>query len=187
MWIIQEPKKVALWNKWHFEEKNGVCAACLKYSGLIFIEKIYKTQHLEGSSTPVLYIGRTVLKGEVPLHVMEAYRRSKGLAPFILNLYARCKWSTSRACRFTTRKKKAGTHWIRGCLGSGVGLDLLAERISSYSADSNTRSSSPSGRAKHDQTAHSQVHRIHIQIEGIPPHTNTDKWRSVQLEAWQVH
>jgi hypothetical protein len=28
---------------------------------------------------------------------------------------------------------------------------------------------------KHDQTAHRQVHRIHIQIEGIRPHTNTDK------------
>jgi len=41
MWIIQKPKKVALWNKWHFEEKNGECAACLKYSVLIFVEKIY--------------------------------------------------------------------------------------------------------------------------------------------------
>jgi len=30
---------------------------------LIFVEKIYKTQHLEGSGTPVLYIGRMVLKG----------------------------------------------------------------------------------------------------------------------------
>ena len=49
--------------KWHFEEKNGQCAACLKYSVLIFVEKIYKMQHLEGSGTPVLYIGRTVLKG----------------------------------------------------------------------------------------------------------------------------
>jgi len=29
---------------------------------LIFVEKnIYKMQHLEGSGTPVLYIGRTVL------------------------------------------------------------------------------------------------------------------------------
>jgi len=26
-------------------------------------KKIYKMQHLEGSGTPVLYIGRTVLKG----------------------------------------------------------------------------------------------------------------------------
>jgi hypothetical protein len=34
-------KKVALWNKWHFEEKNRECAACLKYSILIFVEKIY--------------------------------------------------------------------------------------------------------------------------------------------------
>jgi hypothetical protein len=57
-------KKVALRNKRHFEEKNGECAACVKYSVLIFVEKkIYKMQHLEGSGTPVLYIGRTVLKG----------------------------------------------------------------------------------------------------------------------------
>jgi len=45
------------------EEKNGECAACLKHSVLIFVEKMYKTQHLEGSCRPVLNIGRTVLKG----------------------------------------------------------------------------------------------------------------------------
>jgi hypothetical protein len=39
MWIIHEPKKVALWNKRHSEEKIGECAACLKYSVLIFAEK----------------------------------------------------------------------------------------------------------------------------------------------------
>jgi hypothetical protein len=50
-------KKVALLNKWHFEEKKGVCTACLKYSVLIFVEKIYKMQHLKGSGTPVLYTG----------------------------------------------------------------------------------------------------------------------------------
>jgi hypothetical protein len=62
MWIIQEPKKLALWNKQHFEEKNGECAACLKYSVLIFVEKVYKMQHLEGRGMPVLYIGCMVLK-----------------------------------------------------------------------------------------------------------------------------
>jgi hypothetical protein len=36
--------------------QNGECAACLKYSVLIFVEKIYKMQHLDGSGTPVLYI-----------------------------------------------------------------------------------------------------------------------------------
>ena len=61
MWIIHEPKKLALWNKRHFEDKNGECAACLKYSLLIVVEKIYEMQRLEGSGTPVLYIGRTVL------------------------------------------------------------------------------------------------------------------------------
>jgi hypothetical protein len=45
------------------KRKNGECAACLKYSVLIFVEKIYKMQHLESSGTPVLYIRRTVLKG----------------------------------------------------------------------------------------------------------------------------
>ena len=50
-------------NKRHFEEKNGECAACLKYSVVIFVEKIYKMQHLKGSDTPVFYIGRTVFKG----------------------------------------------------------------------------------------------------------------------------
>jgi len=46
------------------KRKNGGCAACLKYSVLLFVEKkIYIMQHLEGSGTPVLYIGRTVLKG----------------------------------------------------------------------------------------------------------------------------
>ena len=61
---MQEPKKVALWNKRHFEEKNGECAACLKYSVLIVVEKnMYKMEHLKGSGTPVLYIGRKVLKG----------------------------------------------------------------------------------------------------------------------------
>jgi hypothetical protein len=68
MLIIQKPKEVALQNKRNFEEKNEECAGCLKYSVLIFVEKkkyiyIYKMQHLEGSGTPVLYIGRTVLKG----------------------------------------------------------------------------------------------------------------------------
>jgi len=41
--------------------KNSDSAACLKYSILIFDEKIYKMQNMEGSGTPVLYIGRTVL------------------------------------------------------------------------------------------------------------------------------
>jgi hypothetical protein len=55
---------VALRNKRHFEEKNGGCAAGLKYSVLIFVEKnMYKMQHLEGSGKHVLYIGRTVPKG----------------------------------------------------------------------------------------------------------------------------
>jgi hypothetical protein len=41
-----------------------VCAACVKYSVLIVLGKKKNImQYLEGSGIPVLYIGRTVLKG----------------------------------------------------------------------------------------------------------------------------
>jgi hypothetical protein len=36
---MHEPKKVALRNKRHFEEKSGECAAFLKYSVLTVVEK----------------------------------------------------------------------------------------------------------------------------------------------------
>ena len=49
MWITQEPKKVALWNKQHFEErKNGVCSMFKIFCTYIFWI-IYKMQHLEVS------------------------------------------------------------------------------------------------------------------------------------------
>ena len=38
MWIVQEPNKLELWNKLHFEEKNGEYMQCLKYSVPIFVE-----------------------------------------------------------------------------------------------------------------------------------------------------
>ena len=38
MWIIQEPNKLELWNKLHFEEKkNGEYTPCLKYSVPVFV------------------------------------------------------------------------------------------------------------------------------------------------------
>jgi hypothetical protein len=46
-----------------FNRKIGECAACLKNSVRIFVEKIHKLECLEGSDVPVLYIGRTVSKG----------------------------------------------------------------------------------------------------------------------------
>jgi hypothetical protein len=45
------------------KRKNGECAACLKNSVGIFVEKIYKMWFLEVSGVPVLYIGLTVPKG----------------------------------------------------------------------------------------------------------------------------
>jgi hypothetical protein len=45
------------------KRKNRECAACLKNSVLIFVEKIHKMGCLKGSGVPVLYIGRTAPKG----------------------------------------------------------------------------------------------------------------------------
>jgi hypothetical protein len=79
MWIIHEPKKGALWNKRHFEDKNGECAACLKY--LYLLKNIYKMQHLEGSGMPVLYIGRTVLKGQCPHYKISSTQLQQKSSP----------------------------------------------------------------------------------------------------------
>jgi hypothetical protein len=63
MRIIQEPKIVALLNKGIFKRKNGECAAFLKNSVGMFVEKIYKMGCLEVSGVSVLYIERMVPKG----------------------------------------------------------------------------------------------------------------------------
>ena len=50
MWIIQEPNKLALRNKLHFEEKKSESIEhFLKYSISVFVERIYKMQRLEVS------------------------------------------------------------------------------------------------------------------------------------------
>jgi hypothetical protein len=61
MRIIQESKKVALWNKRHFEEKKTESVQHVQY--VYLFKNIYKMGCLEGSGVPVLYIGRTVPKG----------------------------------------------------------------------------------------------------------------------------
>jgi hypothetical protein len=58
-------KKVALWNKGHFEEKRRVCSMFKILSSYICWNKIHKMQHLEGSGTPVLYIDARFLKIKV--------------------------------------------------------------------------------------------------------------------------
>jgi hypothetical protein len=50
-----------------WREKTGECAACLKSSVRIFVEKIYKMGCLEGSGVPVLCIGLWFLKVNVSL------------------------------------------------------------------------------------------------------------------------
>jgi len=42
--------------------KNRECAACLKYSVLEIVEKIYKMGCLEGSGTPVLSLACDIIK-----------------------------------------------------------------------------------------------------------------------------
>jgi hypothetical protein len=42
MWIIQEPKKVALWNKRHFEEKEMESVQHVKKIQYVYLLKKYK-------------------------------------------------------------------------------------------------------------------------------------------------
>jgi hypothetical protein len=64
MRIIQEPKKVALWNKQRFKEEKMESVQHVKKIQYIYLLKKYiKWECLEGSGVPVLYIGRTVPKG----------------------------------------------------------------------------------------------------------------------------
>jgi hypothetical protein len=123
MWIIQTPKKVALWNKRYFEEKNGECAAYLKYSVLIFDEKIYKMQHLEVSGTPVLYKDARFLK-------VKAYRlrdaptsltfKNRTFCPHCINVFCIYLRTNSDLCHsitnsFYNRDEKClqrGTDWV---------------------------------------------------------------------------
>jgi hypothetical protein len=61
---MQEPKKVALRNKRHFEEKETESVQLVKKIQYVYLfKKIHKMGRLEGSGVPVLYIGRTVPKG----------------------------------------------------------------------------------------------------------------------------
>jgi hypothetical protein len=55
---------LALQNTQHFEVKRRRhCTVFKKNLVFIFVESIYKMQHLEVSGAVVLYIGRTVSKG----------------------------------------------------------------------------------------------------------------------------
>jgi hypothetical protein len=64
MRIIQEPNKVELGNKRHFEEKKTESVQHVKKIQYVYLlKKIYKMGRLEGSGVPVIYIGRTVPKG----------------------------------------------------------------------------------------------------------------------------
>jgi hypothetical protein len=44
-----------------------------------------------------------------------------------------------------------------------------------------------SGRAKHDQTTHRQLHRTHIQIEGIRPQTQKRQMTKQAADRWWMH
>ena len=63
MGIFYEPKKLTLWNTWHFVQKNnGDCASCLKNSVSIFVDKKMKCGCWGGNGMPILHIQHTIAK-----------------------------------------------------------------------------------------------------------------------------
>jgi hypothetical protein len=69
-------------------------------------------------------------KGKVvPVHTINAYRGSRGVAPLSLNLGARWRTVVSITPRTPySRGKNAATHWIGGCVGTRDSLDDLDYR-----------------------------------------------------------
>ena len=98
MWIIHEPKKLALWNKRHFEEKNGECAACLKYSVLIFVEKIYIKWNIWRVAVRPSYIeDARFLKVKERSRSLEK-RRSPSTYPFVSLSLSACPHLSADVC-----------------------------------------------------------------------------------------
>jgi hypothetical protein len=68
---------------------------------------------------------------------------SGGIAPRILDLGTRWRWSASRPSCFTPRERARGTQWIGGWVGLKAGLDTVVKKKNpSLFKDSNPRSSS---------------------------------------------
>jgi len=68
-----------------------------------FVEKIHKMQHLEGSGKPVLYIGRTVLKG--------AYSTDMSILWDPIYIHCRSQWS--RGLRRGSAAARLLGLWVR--------------------------------------------------------------------------
>ena len=69
----------------------------------------------------------------VPFHVMKVYRRSRSVAPLILQLSARWKWVTTQRHSRLLHGRYPSTHWIGGCVGPRASLDILKNRQISQS------------------------------------------------------
>jgi hypothetical protein len=73
-------------------------------------------------------------------HAMKTYWGSRGIAPRILDLGTRWRWSASRPGCFIPRKRAPGTHWIGGWVGPRDVQDTVVKRkIPSPHRESNSR------------------------------------------------
>jgi hypothetical protein len=60
---------------------------------------------------------------------MEAYGGSGGIGPRIFtSALDGGEWSVSRPCRFNSRERAPGAHWIEGWVGPGAGLETVVKR-----------------------------------------------------------
>ena len=70
------------------------------------------------------------LKGKVVLvHSMKAYKGSRGIALLIDNFDIRWRWVVNFTFLVALPpRKNPGTHWIGGCVGPRVGLDVVEKK-----------------------------------------------------------
>jgi len=61
------------------------------------------------------------------VHAMKAYGESAGIAPRMLNLGTRRRWSASRLCHFSPGESAFGTRSIGDCVGPRANLDVVGK------------------------------------------------------------
>ena len=158
MWIIQEPKKLALWNKRHFEEKKRrLCSMFKICSTLYLLNKYIKwMQHLEVSCA-VRHIYKSLgfkgLTQHVSGIIMSIVRRTDCIKPHMV-LACMC--------------------WLRLCgVGTRTESTVLMQSNTCIHTMRSARVPTPHNRSQHIQanTRHDFIQSVLLTMDIMMPET----------------
>jgi hypothetical protein len=131
-------------------------------TGKIFLISTSSKPLLEPAKPPMEWVivniprgAKCLLKKYVDLYISHAQgqfyvlpilidrKESKGKVLLVVMIFLTSaqdggKWSASRLFCFVPRERALGTHWTRGCMGPGVGMDAVEYKISHVPARNRT-------------------------------------------------